>query len=101
MARLVLDSRTRADLEPHLDVVIGTRFPPLCLEELSQLAKKLETLLQLCANQFHGALESRALRDEMLCRIDCGLIERGDGLAGKHVDLGDPFDFVAPHLDAD
>ena len=55
---------------------------------------------ELLADQLHRALERRALRDEVLRRIDRRALERGDRLAGEHVDLRDALDLVAPELDA-
>ena len=67
---------------------------------LPAVAQLGEPLRQLGANQLDGALERRALGDEVLRRIDRRALERRDRLAGEDVDLRDALDLVAPHLDA-
>src|SRR6185503_5028530 len=94
MARVVLDAGAGADFEHHLDVEVRARLESLRFEQLSLLAQQREAFLELIANQLHGPLECRPLRDEVFRRVDRRTIERRNRLAGKYVDLRDPLDLV-------
>ncbi|HLL25186.1 MAG TPA: DEAD/DEAH box helicase family protein, partial [Kofleriaceae bacterium] len=47
----------------------------------------LRRLVELLTDRLHGPLDRRPVRDEVLRRVDGGLLERRDRLAGHDVDL--------------
>ncbi len=94
MTRVVLNAGACADLEHHFDVEVGSRLETLRLEKLAGGLQLGESFHELGANETDRALESRAVRDEVLRRVNGRLFQRRDGLAGQHIYFRNPLDLL-------
>ena len=87
MARIILDAGTGTDLRQHFQIEICALIESLRFQQLSLQAKLCQAFAEFLADRHTRALDRRAIRDEMLRRIDRHPLQRRDRLAGERIDL--------------
>ena len=99
--RVVLDAGAEADLAHHLDVVGGAHAQPLGLQQLALPLQLGQPLLQLGLDAADRPLHPLRAGDVVGGREDEQLVDLADHLAGERVQVVQPLDLVAEHLDPD
>ncbi len=98
-ARVVLDAVAEAHLAQHLHVVLGALPQTMRFEDLVVLVEPGAALVELALDLGQGALDGRAVGDEVGRRVDGHVLRLVDDLAAHRVVAHDRFDLVAPQLD--
>src|SRR4029077_19674355 len=100
VARVVLNTRTRARLSHHLEIEVGALSEALRFEQPAGVFKLLQAIDELELDVLDRLEQLFARRDEVSGRVDVYLVALGEHLAGERVELRDPLDVVAEELDA-
>ena len=100
-AGVVLDPRAEADLAQHLEVVLCPFLDALGLKQLVVGLEVGHPLLHLALNFLQCRLTLFVRYGIVGCRVDGGVVQLADQLAGQGVDFADPVDLVAEKFDAD
>jgi hypothetical protein len=100
VAAVVLDARAKPDLAQHLDVVRRAHAQPLGLEQLALALELLEPLLEFGLDAAHRALHPLGPGGVVRGRRDEDPVDIADHFTGEWVEVVQPLDLVAEHLDA-
>jgi hypothetical protein len=101
MTRIVLDSRAKAHLLHHLEIVERSLLDPLFLEEAPLAVEEVEPVAQLFANAADRATHLSLRRDVVGPWINRVAVECTLHPAPERVHLFDRLDVVAEELDPD
>ena len=101
VARIVLDTRARADFFEHLQVEGGAHAQALLLEQLVLAAEPRKAIIELILDGgdrlLHTFLAGHVVRGREKVRV----VDVIDDVAGERMENGKRLDLVAEHLDAD
>ena len=100
VSRIVLDTRTEADLPHHLDVVVGPHPKSLRLKQFALLLQFGQPLLELLLDRGDRIRHPLRPRNVVSRREDPQRIDLADDVTGQRMQIVQRLDLVAEELDA-
>ena len=101
MTRIVFDAAAKTHRLEHLEIVVGSHFETLGLEQLAFFPELRETFAQFILDGLQRAVHLGTRRHVVRSRPNGKRLVRAQLFTADIIDLDNALNFVAPELDAD